>query len=72
VSTLASRDVERAYLSISEVAMLVGVSGRTIRRRIATGELRAVKLGTAPNSVVRVSLEALVEWLANSEGPAAA
>jgi excisionase family DNA binding protein len=69
---MTSRDADRVYLSVSEVAMLVGPSGPTICRRIATGELRAVELGTAPNSVVRVSREALAEWLHNSEGPATA
>ncbi len=43
--------------------MRLGVSAPTIRRRIASGELRAVKLGRAPNSVVRVSRESLAEWL---------
>jgi hypothetical protein len=72
MNTPSIPETEREYLSVSE--------GRDARRRvrpddpprIAMGELRGVKLGTAQNSVVRVSRDALAEWLANSEGPAAA
>jgi excisionase family DNA binding protein len=55
------------YLSVSEVALKLGVSAPTIRRPIATGELPSVKLGQDRNSPVRVSRKALAEWLERSE-----
>jgi len=53
---------ERAYLSVSEVALELGVSAPTIRRRIAAGELPAVQLGAAGASV-RIPRAALDAWL---------
>ena len=37
----------RVYLRTREVAELTGISLRTVRRRIADGTLRSVKLGGA-------------------------
>ena len=53
---------ERPYLRISEVAMELGVSADTIRRKIASGELPATQLG-GPGSTVRVSRVTLEAWL---------
>jgi excisionase family DNA binding protein len=51
------------YLTVAEVAMEVGLSAPTVRRRIADGELPAHKLGTGRNSAVRVSRAELAKWL---------
>jgi excisionase family DNA binding protein len=50
-------------LTIPEVATQLGVSRRTVQRRIASGELRAIKLGDRKKSPVRVIPEELREWL---------
>ena len=44
--------------------MRLGVSAATIRRRVADGSLRAVKLGESRNCAVRIPRSALDEWLA--------
>jgi excisionase family DNA binding protein len=49
MSVLTSRESRREYLSVAEVAVLLGCSAPTIRRRVATGELRAVKFGAGRN-----------------------
>jgi excisionase family DNA binding protein len=55
-------DETRYYLSVSEVALRLGVSAATIRRKIAAGELLAVQLG-GPGSSVRVPADELTRWL---------
>jgi excisionase family DNA binding protein len=61
----ASTNAERSreYLTVPEVAMMLGVSAPTIRRRVAEGELRHVKLGAGRNSAVRISRTDLAAWL---------
>lgn len=51
-------------LTISDAAEAAGVSTSTIRRAIASGQLKAAKLGTA----VRVRLADLDVWLAAAAG----
>jgi excisionase family DNA binding protein len=53
----------RAYLTIPEAALLLRCSAPTIRRRIASGELPAVKLGSAPNAGIRIPRAAFEAWL---------
>ena len=48
--------------SIAEVALKLGISAPTVRRRIASGELPAVQLG-GPGSAVRVDARDLDRWL---------
>src|SRR3954452_16950504 len=52
----------RDYPSVAQVAMTLGVSALTVRRRIAAGELPAIKLG-GPGASVRVPRRALEMWL---------
>ena len=54
---------ESEYLSIAAVAMVLGCSAPTVRRAIAAGELRAVRLGQGPRRSIRVPRRALDEWL---------
>jgi excisionase family DNA binding protein len=63
MTVLPSRESSREYLSVAEVAMRLGVSAPTIRRRVADGSLRAVKLGDSRNCAVRIPRSALDEWL---------
>ena len=54
----------REYLSLPEVALKLGISAPTVRRKIAEGELPAVRLG-GPGSSLRVSRSSLERWLAS-------
>ena len=60
--TEMSTVVGREFMSVSEVAMQLGVSTPTVRRKIAAGELPAVRLG-GPGSSLRVPREGLAAWL---------
>lgn len=53
-------------LTLAEVAERLGLSTKTVLRLIKTGQLRAIKAGTAPNSPIRVSEEALAEFVKQS------
>lgn len=48
--------VKRRYLSMSEFATYWDVSERTVRRMIADGELKAVRLG---GRMIRIDIESL-------------
>ncbi|MDR0592451.1 MAG: helix-turn-helix domain-containing protein [Bifidobacteriaceae bacterium] len=50
-----------AFLTVSEVAATLRVSDMTIYRLIASGELRALKVGRS----YRIPSEALDDWLAD-------
>jgi excisionase family DNA binding protein len=50
-------------LTVAEVAMMCHCSAPTIRRRIADGSLRAVRLGKSRNCAIRIPRSALDEWL---------
>ena len=50
------------FYSIEEAAAVMGVSGRTIRRRIQTGEIKAGKVG----SKYRIAKEELVRFFESS------
>ena len=50
-------------LTVAEVAIMCHSSTPTIRRRIADGSLRAVKLGKSRNCAIRIPRRALDEWL---------
>ena len=50
------------YLSIADAARMLDVAPITIRRRIESGELPAVRLG-GPGSAVRISRAGLEAWL---------
>ena len=63
MSVLTSREPSSEYLTVAEVAHELRCSEPTIRRRIRSGDLAAVKLGAAPNSAVRVSRDAVCDWL---------
>jgi len=51
------------YLSIAEVALMLGVSPATVRRKIEAGDLPAVRLG-GPGFAVRIPRAGLEAWLA--------
>ena len=49
--------------TIPEVAQYLGVHEHTVRRKIADGQLPAIKLGDEPRNAIRVSETALTHWL---------
>jgi excisionase family DNA binding protein len=59
------------YFSIADVAIRLDVHPTTVRRLIHRGQLRAVKLGAAQSSTIRISEAALSEFLARQMVPAA-
>jgi excisionase family DNA binding protein len=60
---MATDTQEIRYLSVAEVALRLGVSAHTVRRKVAEGQLRAVRLGEPPASI-RISSRELDAWLA--------
>ena len=50
------RVVQQQWISLREAALIYGVSTYTLRRRIASGDLPAVKLGY---KIIRVRIEDL-------------
>ena len=51
------------YLTVATVAELLSVSELTVRRRIASGEIPAVRLSTAGRGAVRIPADGLEAWL---------
>jgi excisionase family DNA binding protein len=60
MDTIVQDDGPR-LLTVGEVARVLAVSSKTVRRRIATGELAAVRLGRGPKAPLRVDPEAVAE-----------
>jgi excisionase family DNA binding protein len=54
-------------LTVPEVAGCLRVSVRTVRRRIESGELPVVRLGSGLHAPVRVDRDELEAWLAEHE-----
>ena len=54
---------EKNLYSVSEVAKALHVSGETIRRKIASGELNAVEVGSAKRKQYRILAKDLIQWL---------
>lgn len=50
-------------LTIAQAAKRLGVSTKTIERRIKAGEIKAYKYGDSRTSPVRVSEESLIEYV---------
>jgi excisionase family DNA binding protein len=60
---MASPVHARPLLTVGEVADRLGVSTRTVRRRIESGELPAVRLGSSRQAPVRIDADELDGWL---------
>lgn len=50
-------------LTMAQAAKRLGVSAKTIERRIKSGEIKAYKFGDSKTSPVRIPEEALREYL---------
>jgi excisionase family DNA binding protein len=57
---------EPRLLTVGEVALRIRQSERTVRDKIASGALPAIKIGTGPRARIRVDRAELEEWLALS------
>jgi len=53
----------RELLTVEQVARRLSVSADTVRRRIRSGEIPAVRLGSSERHPLRVSSIALEQWL---------
>ena len=54
---------ETQLLTVAEVARRLQQSERTVRDKIASGQLPAVKIGTGPRAPLRVDRRELDAWL---------
>jgi excisionase family DNA binding protein len=59
MSVVTNAEHKSEYLKVFEVAEELRCSEPTVRRRIRSGELAAVKLGTGRNSAIRIPRTAL-------------
>ena len=62
---MIDRDSLPEFMTVDEVADLLKVTSRTVRRHIADGTLRVVRFGGA----IRITREALLESLKTEEVP---
>ena len=60
MSTIAAGSKERPFLTVAEAADELAVTERFIRKLIADGQLRAVKVGTRVVRIRRTDLEDLL------------
>lgn len=56
-------DMETPLLTQKETAAVLRVSERTVTRYVASGALRAVRLGDRPNSPVRIPSGSIATFL---------
>jgi excisionase family DNA binding protein len=52
-----------AYFSVNDVAKMLDVKPKTIRRRVADGSIRAVRLSSNPRGRLRISADAVREFV---------
>ena len=55
--------MEAQLLTVAEVARRLQQSERTVRDKIASGALPAIRIGTGPRAPIRVDLAELEAWL---------
>ena len=60
----------KELLTVAETAELLGVSKKTVRRRVRDGSLPAVRLGGAPHFPIRIPQSELRTWLYEPESAA--
>ena len=62
---MSTRD-EDTLLTVRDVADHLAISPVTVRRRIACGELHALRIGPSPNAPVRIARDDLIEFVTRS------
>ena len=68
MSTPAREDPRAEFISVAEVATELRVTERFVRRLIADGELKAVRVGTRLVRIQRGDLESFLRPVAGPEG----
>jgi excisionase family DNA binding protein len=66
---VATNAHDARLLTVAEVARALAVSPKTVRRRIASGELAAVRLGRGPKAPVRVDPDTVAGLLVETSPP---
>ena len=69
--TVQERTQPTEYLTLKEAAARFKVSEKTLRRRISTGDLRALHNGTRIIRIAEVDLEALFQQIPSAKYPSA-
>jgi excisionase family DNA binding protein len=57
------QNMNGALLTVAEAAGFARVSERTVRRRIAVGDLRVVRLGSGPRAPIRIDPDELAAFV---------
>ncbi|GAA4747837.1 hypothetical protein GCM10023350_35940 [Nocardioides endophyticus] len=57
----ATTGASRRLVSITETAEILGISPKTVRRRIATGDLAAVRLGRRTIRIRTESIDKMID-----------
>jgi excisionase family DNA binding protein len=65
---MLSIDVQRRLLTIDEAAERLGLSRRTVQRKIASGEIPAFQLG-GKGTAIRIDERELERWLESEPAP---
>jgi excisionase family DNA binding protein len=60
---MASGVVQQPIFTIAEIAAGLRMSDETIRRKIQSGELNALQIGSGPRKTIRILARDLVQWL---------
>jgi excisionase family DNA binding protein len=67
---MKTESVESELLRVPEVAERLRCTDEVVRRKIRSGELPGVRLGSGPRAPLRVSADALEAWLFGRKPPA--
>jgi excisionase family DNA binding protein len=61
-------ETEQRLLGVKEVALRLRCSPKTVYRKVSSGELPAVKLGSGPKAPIRVDAGELDAWIYHPAG----
>jgi excisionase family DNA binding protein len=67
---MVAQNVEPELLRVGEVAARLRCSPEVVRRKLRSGELPGVRLGSGPRAPLRVPADALEAWLFGRKPPA--
>ena len=62
-------NAQSRLLTVGEVALKLRQSPRSVRDKIAAGEIPAVKIGSGPRAPIRVDAAELERWLFSAGSP---
>ncbi len=63
IRATTTQSPQQAVFTVSEVAASLRLSDETVRRKIQTGELGAMQIGTGSRKALRILARDLVQWL---------